>query len=134
MDEISRTEGRPSGGYRGAREGEPNQTVEVRGGTLAGGLRAGAATTEAWERRRWRLASRVLRGASQQFARGPLRQVCKCGAVELAREMFDRMPKRDITPWNVMILTLAIANHGRARESAELFHRVTRCRMLCQKQ
>jgi hypothetical protein len=56
----------------------------------------------------------------------------KCGAVELAHQVLDRMPKRDITPWNVMILTLA--NHGRARESAELFHRVTRCRMLCQKQ
>ncbi|KQK20489.1 pentatricopeptide repeat-containing protein At1g59720, chloroplastic/mitochondrial [Brachypodium distachyon] len=48
----------------------------------------------------------------------------KCGAVELARQVFDRMPERDITSWNVMILTLA--NHGRVRESVELFDRMAR--------
>lgn len=48
----------------------------------------------------------------------------KCGAVELARQVFDRMPERDITSWNVMILTLA--NHGCVRESVELFDRMTR--------
>uniref|UniRef100_A0ACD5UNR7 Uncharacterized protein n=1 Tax=Avena sativa TaxID=4498 RepID=A0ACD5UNR7_AVESA len=48
----------------------------------------------------------------------------KCGAVEIARQVFDRMPKRDITSWNVMILTLA--NHGCVRESVDLFDRMTR--------
>ncbi|KAM3279538.1 hypothetical protein ACQJBY_046728 [Aegilops geniculata] len=48
----------------------------------------------------------------------------KCGAVELARQVFDRMPERDITSWNVAILTLA--NHGCVRESVELFDRMTR--------
>ncbi|CAM0905589.1 unnamed protein product [Alopecurus aequalis] len=48
----------------------------------------------------------------------------KCGAVELARQVFDRMPKRDITSWNVMILTLA--NHGCVSESVDLFDRMTR--------
>lgn len=41
----------------------------------------------------------------------------------LARQR-GRMPERDITSWNVMILTLA--NHGRVRESVELFDRMAR--------
>jgi pentatricopeptide repeat protein len=47
----------------------------------------------------------------------------KCGAVELARQVFDRMPVRDLASWNAMILTLA--NHGRVRESLDLVHRMT---------
>uniref|UniRef100_A0A453ENK7 Pentatricopeptide repeat-containing protein n=3 Tax=Aegilops tauschii TaxID=37682 RepID=A0A453ENK7_AEGTS len=47
----------------------------------------------------------------------------KCGAVELARKVFDQMPKRDITSWNMAILTLA--NHGCVRESLELFDWMT---------
>ena len=47
----------------------------------------------------------------------------KCGAVELARQVFDRMPERDITLWNVMILTLA--DHGCVHESVDLFDRMT---------
>ncbi|KAI4986132.1 hypothetical protein ZWY2020_018762 [Hordeum vulgare] len=48
----------------------------------------------------------------------------KCGAVELARQVFDRMPERDVTSWNVAILTLA--NHGCVREYVELFDRMPR--------
>jgi pentatricopeptide repeat protein len=47
----------------------------------------------------------------------------KCGAVELARQVFDRMPVRDLASWNAMILTLA--NHGRVREPLDLVHRMT---------
>ncbi|KAK3124672.1 hypothetical protein QOZ80_7BG0590440 [Eleusine coracana subsp. coracana] len=47
----------------------------------------------------------------------------KCGAVELARQVFDRMPQRDLSSWNAMIL--ALANHGRVRESLDLFDRMT---------
>uniref|UniRef100_A0A0E0LI26 DYW domain-containing protein n=1 Tax=Oryza punctata TaxID=4537 RepID=A0A0E0LI26_ORYPU len=47
----------------------------------------------------------------------------KCGALELAQQVFDRMPARDLASWNVMILTLA--NHGRVCESVELFDRMT---------
>ncbi|KAF8677913.1 hypothetical protein HU200_046399 [Digitaria exilis] len=48
----------------------------------------------------------------------------KCGAVELARQVFDRMPERDLASWNAMVL--ALANHGRVRESLDLFDRMTR--------
>uniref|UniRef100_A0ACD5V078 Uncharacterized protein n=1 Tax=Avena sativa TaxID=4498 RepID=A0ACD5V078_AVESA len=48
----------------------------------------------------------------------------KCGAVDLARQVFDRMPKRDITSWNLMILTLA--NHWCVRDSVDLFDWMTR--------
>ncbi|KXG34602.1 pentatricopeptide repeat-containing protein At1g59720, chloroplastic/mitochondrial [Sorghum bicolor] len=48
----------------------------------------------------------------------------KCGAVELARQVFDRMPERDLASWNAMVL--ALANHGRVRDSLDLFDRMTR--------
>ncbi|PUZ68795.1 hypothetical protein GQ55_2G057100 [Panicum hallii var. hallii] len=48
----------------------------------------------------------------------------KCGAVELARQVFDRMPARDLASWNAMVL--ALANHGRVRDSLDLFDRMTR--------
>ncbi|KAG2632257.1 pentatricopeptide repeat-containing protein At1g59720, chloroplastic/mitochondrial-like [Panicum virgatum] len=48
----------------------------------------------------------------------------KCGAVKLARQVFDRMPARDLASWNAMVL--ALANHGRVRDSLDLFDRMTR--------
>ncbi|CAL5078888.1 unnamed protein product [Urochloa decumbens] len=48
----------------------------------------------------------------------------KCGAVELAGQVFDRMPERDLASWNAMVL--ALANHGRVRDSLDLFHRMTK--------
>ncbi|CAN6213400.1 unnamed protein product [Urochloa humidicola] len=47
----------------------------------------------------------------------------KCGAVELARQVFDRMSERDLASWNAMVL--ALANHGRVRDSLDLFHQMT---------
>ncbi|RCV09917.1 hypothetical protein SETIT_2G068700v2 [Setaria italica] len=48
----------------------------------------------------------------------------KCGAVELARQVFDRMPARDLASWNAMVL--ALANHGCVQESLDLFDRMTK--------
>lgn len=48
----------------------------------------------------------------------------KCGAVELARQVFDRMSERDLASWNAMVL--ALANHGRVQDSLDLFDRMTR--------
>jgi pentatricopeptide repeat protein len=48
----------------------------------------------------------------------------KCGAVELARQVFDRMPERDLASWNAMVL--ALANHGHVRDSLDLFDRMTK--------
>jgi len=44
--------------------------------------------------------------------------------VDLARQVFDRMPARDLASWNAMVL--ALANHGRVRDSLDLFDRMTR--------
>ncbi|CAA6663771.1 unnamed protein product [Spirodela intermedia] len=37
----------------------------------------------------------------------------KCGSLREARQMFDRMPRRDVVSWSAMIGGLA--HHGRAR-------------------
>lgn len=47
----------------------------------------------------------------------------KCGSIEEARELFDRMPERDAFAWTVMISGLA--SHGRSRDALSLFHRMT---------
>ncbi|XP_058759298.1 pentatricopeptide repeat-containing protein At5g66520-like [Vicia villosa] len=44
----------------------------------------------------------------------------KCGCIEESRALFDRMLKKDIWTWNVMICGLA--SHDRAKEALELFH------------
>ncbi|XP_022727285.1 pentatricopeptide repeat-containing protein At1g59720, chloroplastic/mitochondrial-like [Durio zibethinus] len=49
---------------------------------------------------------------------------CKCGSLELAQQVFDRMPKRDLTSWNQMILGFAM--HGQAEAAIECFHKMIR--------
>ncbi|KAF9620422.1 hypothetical protein IFM89_012599 [Coptis chinensis] len=44
----------------------------------------------------------------------------KCGRIDFAREVFNRMPKRDIISWNAMIAGYGI--HGLGREALLLFH------------
>ncbi|XP_058761303.1 pentatricopeptide repeat-containing protein At5g66520-like [Vicia villosa] len=44
----------------------------------------------------------------------------KCGCIEESRALFDRMLKKDIWTWNVMICGLA--SHDCAKEALELFH------------
>ncbi|KAL5973643.1 hypothetical protein ACLOJK_030297 [Asimina triloba] len=43
----------------------------------------------------------------------------KCGALNMAQQLFSIMPKRDITSWNAMILGFAM--HGRIKEALDLF-------------
>ncbi|XAR50027.1 hypothetical protein NMG60_11004239 [Bertholletia excelsa] len=43
----------------------------------------------------------------------------KCGALEEAHNIFDKMPKRNIVTWNVMILGLAV--HGYAEKALVIF-------------
>ncbi|KAJ3681041.1 hypothetical protein LUZ60_015530 [Juncus effusus] len=43
----------------------------------------------------------------------------KCGRIELARKVFDRMYKRDVISWNTMILGYGI--HGLGKEAISLF-------------
>ncbi|KAF4382961.1 hypothetical protein G4B88_010132, partial [Cannabis sativa] len=47
---------------------------------------------------------------------------CKCGSLEIAQQVFDRMPNRDITSWNSMILGFAM--HGQAKAALECFARL----------
>ncbi|KAM6583668.1 hypothetical protein CsatB_010670 [Cannabis sativa] len=47
---------------------------------------------------------------------------CKCGSLEIAQQVFDRMSNRDITTWNSMILGFAM--HGQAKAALECFARL----------
>ncbi|MCL7045542.1 hypothetical protein MKW94_026647 [Papaver nudicaule] len=44
---------------------------------------------------------------------------CKCGSVEMARQVFDGMDKRDVNSWNSMILGFAM--HGEVKDALEAF-------------
>ncbi|KAI0522842.1 hypothetical protein KFK09_005227 [Dendrobium nobile] len=46
----------------------------------------------------------------------------KCGRIEFAEDMFDRMPVKDVFAWTAMIFGLA--NHGRSREALDLFQKM----------
>ncbi|URE38414.1 PPR repeat [Musa troglodytarum] len=43
----------------------------------------------------------------------------RCGDLNIARQVFDRMPCRDLVSWNVLIMGYAIHGHGEA--ALELF-------------
>lgn len=49
---------------------------------------------------------------------------CKCGSLEIALQVFERMPKRDITTWNYMILGFAM--HGKAEAALKCFDRLVK--------
>ncbi|KAK7827689.1 pentatricopeptide repeat-containing protein [Quercus suber] len=49
---------------------------------------------------------------------------CKCGSWEIAQQVFERMPKRDVNSWNSMILGLAM--HGKAETALEYFVKMVR--------
>ena len=49
---------------------------------------------------------------------------CKCGSWEIAQQVFERMPKRDVNSWNSMILGLGM--HGKAEAALEYFVRMVR--------
>ncbi|CAL8093989.1 unnamed protein product [Prunus armeniaca] len=49
---------------------------------------------------------------------------CKCGSLEIAQQVFDRMPKRDVTTWNYMILGFAM--HGQAEAALKYFERLVK--------
>ncbi|XP_024991724.1 pentatricopeptide repeat-containing protein At1g59720, chloroplastic/mitochondrial [Cynara cardunculus var. scolymus] len=44
---------------------------------------------------------------------------CKCGSLETAKSVFERMVKRDVTSWNTMIL--GFANNGQVEPALEYF-------------
>ena len=43
----------------------------------------------------------------------------KCGCIEDARQVFDRLPRRDVVSWNAMITVCAL--HGHGKEVVRLF-------------
>eukprot|EP01018_Ginkgo_biloba_P030649 Gb_26651 [translate_table: standard] len=43
----------------------------------------------------------------------------KCGSIDIARQLFDKMCKRDVVSWNAMIA--AYGMHGHAQDALELF-------------
>ncbi|KAH9326183.1 hypothetical protein KI387_006361, partial [Taxus chinensis] len=46
----------------------------------------------------------------------------KCGCIEDARQVFEKLPQRNIAAWNAMII--ACGQHGRTEEALELFSQV----------
>lgn len=48
-----------------------------------------------------------------------LTMYAKCGAIESAQEVFDRMPERSAVSWNSMIMSYGL--HGRTDKALELF-------------
>eukprot|EP01018_Ginkgo_biloba_P031204 Gb_39249 [translate_table: standard] len=46
----------------------------------------------------------------------------KCGSINTARHLFDKMSRRDVISWNAMIA--GCAQHGHANEALSLFHRM----------
>eukprot|EP01018_Ginkgo_biloba_P037444 Gb_29868 [translate_table: standard] len=46
----------------------------------------------------------------------------KCGSIYIARQLFDRMPQRDVVSWNAMIA--GYAQNGYANEALTLFHQM----------
>ncbi|KAI4380790.1 hypothetical protein MLD38_006938 [Melastoma candidum] len=46
----------------------------------------------------------------------------RCGKIQLAREVFDRVPREDVSVWNAMINGLAI--HGLGQDAVALFSRM----------
>eukprot|EP01018_Ginkgo_biloba_P013192 Gb_32452 [translate_table: standard] len=52
----------------------------------------------------------------------------KCGRVGDARNLFDKMPQRDVVSWNVMIA--AYTRHGSSDEALTLFHQMQRTGIL----
>eukprot|EP01018_Ginkgo_biloba_P019525 Gb_02229 [translate_table: standard] len=46
----------------------------------------------------------------------------KCGSIEIARRLFDKMPKRNVVSWNAMIA--GYAQNGQANEALTLFNQM----------
>jgi pentatricopeptide repeat protein len=49
-----------------------------------------------------------------------LAMYAKCGRTEIARQLFDKIPERNVISWNAMIA--GYAQNGHAREALVLFH------------
>ncbi|PRQ55579.1 putative tetratricopeptide-like helical domain, DYW domain-containing protein [Rosa chinensis] len=47
---------------------------------------------------------------------------CKCGSLDMALQVFEGMPKRDVITWNYMILGFAM--HGKAEAALKCFDRM----------
>ncbi|KAL2316668.1 hypothetical protein Fmac_030544 [Flemingia macrophylla] len=52
----------------------------------------------------------------------------KCGSVESAREVFDRMKEKNVISWSAMIA--AYGYHGRGKEAIDFFHMMLNCAIL----
>lgn len=49
---------------------------------------------------------------------------CKCGSLQIAQQLFHRMPKRDVSSWNSMIL--GFSTHGEVEAALEYFDRMVK--------
>lgn len=49
---------------------------------------------------------------------------CKCGRVEMARKAFDRLKRKNVKSWTVMVAGYGM--HGRGKEAMEVFYEMIR--------
>ncbi|KAI9111364.1 hypothetical protein K1719_017054 [Acacia pycnantha] len=53
---------------------------------------------------------------------------CKCGSLEMAEQVFESMPDKDVNSWNSMILGLAV--HGKAEAALNCFNRMVKSQIV----
>jgi pentatricopeptide repeat protein len=58
----------------------------------------------------------------QEIANALISMYAKCGSLDGARNVFEKMRPRDVVSWNAMIA--AYAQHGRGREALDLYDRM----------
>lgn len=95
----------------------PDEAAMVCATWAAGNL--GASELAAWTycyTRRGKLRTTVALGTALVVA------LARCGWINLAAEVFDEMPDRNVISWTAMISGLAA--HGRGEEALDMFHRM----------
>lgn len=50
---------------------------------------------------------------------------CKCGRVEMARKAFDRLKRKNVKSWTVMVAGYGM--HGHGKEAMKVFYEMIRC-------
>ena len=48
--------------------------------------------------------------------------ICKCGNIDLARQIFDNMSERDLVSWNTMIDGYGM--HGSGKDALDVFYQM----------
>ncbi|PKA66644.1 Pentatricopeptide repeat-containing protein [Apostasia shenzhenica] len=105
---------------RGFESDQTTYLVLLCASALMGSLRLG----------RWVHSQIIYKGFSVSLKLGTalVNMYAKCGAVNVASNVFDRMPERNVWSWSAIILGLA--QHGSAGEALDLFRKMRRSSLI----